>query len=260
MPGAEVTSKLELVEQHDDVRPLGRGVAGLVRWQRRQAGGASVPREAERAVRRRIGLDPSGRSQPRHRHHARARQIGNMIDALERLPCLLGRCDRHHSDQRGARGHAGQCKAAAHAERIETPDQPQQWNRNEACHDQLHLQPRKHREQKRKRIAVDDQEVEERQRQLQNSELEVRQRDQDHDEGQRQRGADTGPLQHRQQEAVQEHPRQHRQRDRKRSVFGGQEDRERREMDENDQASQRKEPDTARSCAVAFADSGSRNG
>ena len=193
-------------------------------------GGARVPREAERAVRRRIGLDPSGRSQPRHRHHARARQIGNMIDALERLPCLLGRRDRHRRDQRGRRGHARQRKAAAHAERIETPDQPQQRNRNEACHDQLHLQPRKHREQERKRIAVDDQEVEERQRQLQNSELEVRQRDQDHDEGQRQRGADSGPPQHGQQEAVHEDPRQHRQRDRKRPVFGGQQHRQRREM------------------------------
>ena len=63
------------------------------------------------------------------------------------------------------------------------------------------------------------------------SELEVRQRDQDHDEDQRKRRADAGPLQHDQQEAVHEHPRQHGQRDRKRPVFGGQENRERRQMD-----------------------------
>ena len=260
MPGAEVTSKLELVEQHDDVRPLGRGVAGLAGRQRRQAGGVRVPREAERAVRRRIGLDPSGRRQPRHRHHARARQIGNMIDALERLPCLLGRCDRHRRDQCGRRGHARQRKAAAHAERIETPERPQQRSRNQPRHHQLHLQARKHREQERERIAVDDQEVEERQRQLQNSELEVRQRDQDHDQGQRQRCADAGPLQHDQQEAVHEDPRQHGQRDRKRPVFGGEQDRQPRQMHGNDQAGQGKEPDTARFRADAFAHSGFRHG
>ena len=182
-----------------------------------------------------------------------------MIDALERLPCLLGRGDRHHSDQRGARRHARQCKAAAHAERIETPDQPQQRSRNQPCRDQLHLQSRKHREQERKRIAVDDQEVEERQRQLQNAELEVRQRDQDRDEDERQRGADSGSLQHGQQEAVHEHPRQNGQRDRKRPVFGGHEDRQPRQMDGNDQAGKRKEPDAARFSAEAFAHSGSRN-
>ena len=159
---------------------------------RRQAGGARVPREAERAVRRRIGLDPSCRGQPRHRHHARARQIGDMIDALERLPWLLGRRDRHRRDQCGHRRHARQRETAAHAERIETPDQPQQRNRNEARHDQLHPQPRKHREQERKRIAVDDQEIEERQRELQDVELEMRQRDQQHREDERQRRAIAG--------------------------------------------------------------------
>ena len=45
MPGAAVTSKLELIEQHDDVRPLRRGIAGLAGRQRRQPGGVCVPRK-----------------------------------------------------------------------------------------------------------------------------------------------------------------------------------------------------------------------
>ena len=65
-------------------------------------------------------------------------------------------------------------------------------------------------------------------------------------QGQRQRGADAGPLQHGQQETVHEDPRQHRQRDRKRSVFGGEQHRQRGQMHGNDQAGQRKEAGAAR--------------
>jgi hypothetical protein len=220
-------------------------------------------RAAARASRARLSGPFAGGSASTHpvdaSHDARARQVGDMIDALERLPRLLGRCDRHYRDQCGRRSHARQRKAAAHAERIEAPERPQQRSRNQARDHQLHLQARKHREQERKRIAIDDQEVEERQRQLQNSELEVRQHDQDHEQSQRQRGADAGALQHDQQEAVHEDPRQHGQRDRKRPVFGGEQDRQRRQMHGNDQPSQRKEPDTAR-FRTAFTHSGSRHG
>jgi hypothetical protein len=69
-----------------------------------------------------------------------------------------------------------------------------------------------------------------------------------------------GPLQHDQQEAVHEDPRQHGQRDRKRPVFGGQENRQPRQMYGNDHASQSKESGAARSCARAFAHSGFSNG
>ena len=69
-----------------------------------------------------------------------------------------------------------------------------------------------------------------------------------------------GPLQHDQQETIHEDPRQHGQRDRKRPVFGGQENRQPRQMHGNDQAGQRKEPDAARLRDEAFANSGSRDG
>ena len=45
-----------------------------------------------------------------------------------------------------------------------------------------------------------------------------------------------GPRQHEQQKAIHEHPRQQRQRDRKRSVFGGKQDSQRRKMQRGDHA------------------------
>ena len=183
----------------------------------------ALPRE-QRAARRRIGLDPSCRRQPRHRHHAGAREVGDMIDALERLPRLLGHRHRHHRHQQRCRGKNGQRKAAAHAKRIGAPDQPQHRNGEHQRHDQLRPQPRKDREQERESVAIDDQEIEECQRQLQDVELEARHHDQQHHQDQRQRRADARPRQHEQEQAIDEHPRQQRQRDRERSVFPGQQD------------------------------------
>ena len=199
-----------LVEQHDDVRPLGRRVAGLADGSAGRTAACASRARLQRAVRRRIGLDPSGRSQPRHRHHARARQVGNVIDALERLPCLLGRSDRHRRDQRGRRRHAaparsGGARGTDRSARAPTAAEPQRAppaincicsrgnteSRNENVSRSMIRKSRK--------VSVS----------CRMSELEVRQRDQDHDQDQRQRGADAGPLQHGQQEAVHEDPRQH---------------------------------------------------
>ena len=91
--GGDIEARL--VEQHDDMRPPCSGVAFFAGRQRRPAGGVRSRGQGKQAACRWIGLDPSCRSQPRYRHHARAREIRNMIDALERLPCLLGRRDRH---------------------------------------------------------------------------------------------------------------------------------------------------------------------
>ncbi len=189
-----------------------------------RAGGVRSRGQGKRAARRRISLDPSCRSQPRHRHDARAREVGDMIDALERLPRLLGRRDRHHRHQHGGCGKNCQRKAATCAKRIEAPDHPEQGNREDDRHDQLHPQPRKDREQERERVAIDQQEIEECQRQLQNIELEARQRDQQRHEAQRKRRGHAGPRQHEQEKAIDEDPRQQRQRDRKGSVFRGQQD------------------------------------
>ena len=61
-------------------------------------------RQRQRGLRRRIGLDPAGRGQARHRDHAGAREVGDVVDALERLPGLLGHRDRHGRDRdRGKR-------------------------------------------------------------------------------------------------------------------------------------------------------------
>ena len=246
--GRDVETRL--VEQHDDMRPLCSGIAFFVRRQRRPARGMRARSQAKRAARRRIGLDPSGRRQPRHRDHARARETGNMIDALERLPRLLGHRDRHRRHRYGRCGKNRQHRAATDAERIGAPDRPQQRNRNHCRHDQLRPQLWKHREQERKRIAIDDQEIEERQGQLQNVELEARQHDQQHHQNKRQRRGDARPRQHQQEQAIHKDPRQQRERDPKKSVFRGEQDSQGRKMQRGDHADTGIEPDAAR-CAIA---------
>ena len=143
-----------------------------------------------------------------------------MIDALERLPRLFGRRDRHHRHRQrslrqerpakgGERARNGSARQISH----------NSGTASTGRHDQLRPQLRKHREQEREGVAIDDQEIEECQRQLQNVELEARQHDQQHHQNQRQRRGDARPRQHQQEQAIDEDPRQHRQRDRERSVF-----------------------------------------
>ena len=195
------------------------GVAGLARRQRRAAGGVRA-RAGQRAARRRIGLDPSGRGQPRHRHHAGAREVGDMIDALERLPWLLGRRDRHHRHQQRLSRQARPAKAGGRREtdrraRSATTPGPQATaatincvrnrgnteSRNEKVSRSMIRKSRKVSDSCRMSNLKRDSAISSTTRASDSA------------------AADARSRQHQQEQAIDEDPRQHRQRDRERSVF-----------------------------------------
>ena len=222
MPGAAVMSKLEFVEHHDDVWRLAGRTAGLAR-------------KGFQAVRGRgVGFEEAVAHQLGHCHHAGAGEVGNVVDAGERLPGLF----RHHAGEprhAGKRdGRAEARRASPQPERIEPPEQDEQRNRDDRGRRQRRAQIGKYGQQKRDRIGVDDEHVEEAQGHFHNVVLEAGEHDHAHDHHQRQRRRHGRAAKQDEPEKIEEGPGQQRQRRRKRTVFGQADGEQRRRVDGRD--------------------------
>src|SRR6266852_7317931 len=108
--GGDVEARF--IEHHDDVRPTSRRVAAVGRDERKLTRGRAAG----------VGVEPSLAEQLRYGGDARAHEIGDVIDALERLPGLLGHRKRQTREGREARGAAERGDPPAHFEWIEAPD------------------------------------------------------------------------------------------------------------------------------------------
>ena len=153
-------SKLELVEQDDDVRRLGS-------WLTRRIG-----QQFEPIGNRGIGFKKPVSHKLENGKYARASEVGDVVVALERFPRLFRHRAREANDSGEAHGTACHRSQQPDPERIEAPDQDEYRYRQKRGDHHRHTQIGEDRQQEGDSVRIDDEKIEEARGHFQNFELE----------------------------------------------------------------------------------------
>ena len=217
-------SKLELVEHHHDVRRLFGRLAGFFHHPLEMADFAGV------------GIEEATGEIVLRRGHAGAHEFGEIFAVVE-LAVGIGRPDECEAGEQRQRGDGAQRRdRAAHAQRIEPPDETKQGEEHSERKRDLLPEARIYREQERDGVGIDDHEVDEVDRHEHHAVLELRAQDQHRDERERKRARKHGTAQQREPEAIQNRPAEQERDLRDDVVLVAEHDRERGKMQDDDDA------------------------